>query len=82
MQLKDKIKALEKDRDREIDTIKVRYAKEIEKHRDALEVLEKMNEACLDCGGTGRKGQLDAAGGTEVAPCQSCRGTGKRGEVV
>lgn len=74
-----KIQDLEKQRDLKIKEIQDKYDAEIEDYRRAFKVNLDLNEACMECKGTGKVRESDG----DVYECRShlvncgvCNGTG------
>lgn len=79
-QLNLKISELERRKVEEIRAIEARYEEELAKYKTALEAVEKLNEACVHCGGRGEISVRDEYGYYGVTSCSACKGSGYKKE--
>ena len=72
---------LEKEKQKTIDEVIIRYDKEIESYKNAYNVNLELNEACLNCRGSGKMADPNSETGYESRPsyikCNYCGGTGR-----
>jgi len=63
----------------QIAEIERRHKAEIAPYLDSLEALRKINDACEECGGSGKKRyRACAEADVEEYLCSACKGTGKQ----
>ncbi len=74
-QIKNDIHKLEREREDELQKIKVKYDNKINNLKTALQVNMELNTVCLKCRGRGTTSFLDAAGDTDYDTCEKCKGT-------
>jgi superfamily II helicase len=80
-EIKRKVDKLEKEKQKAIDEVVKKYDKEIESYKNAYNVNLELNEACLNCRGSGKMSDPNGETGYESRPsyikCTYCNGTGK-----
>jgi len=60
----------------EIKAIEARYEEELAKYKTALEAVEKLNEACVNCGGRGEVSVRNEYDYYKMVSCGACKGSG------